>query len=380
MAALDELFHKFINGTCTQQEKQELFALLARPEHDAALHRLIDEVIAGMEDDKEVDADRAQEILSIILKAGTGKKPRKKIFSLLRPAAAAAAVLLLIGGGLYYFRQQHTPPAQTAGTPVTQDIPAAVSGAVLTLGDGRKVPLDSLGQGLIANQGGTKVLLSKGSVVYNSSGSAEVTYNTLNTPRGRVFRITLPDGSGVWLNAASTLRYPTSFSRHERTVELSGEAYFDIQPQANAPFKVKVGGSTEVLVLGTGFNISAYNNDAHIATTLLHGKVAVNTQLLQPGQQARVTAGAPVKVVQADTSQVMAWKNGMFNFENASVSDVMKQLERWYDIDVEFENGVPAMRFGGKIERGLSLMHITRILEISNVHCRLEGRKLIVSQ
>jgi ferric-dicitrate binding protein FerR (iron transport regulator) len=379
MAALDELFHKFINGACTQQEKQALFALMARPGNDAALQRLIDDVIASTDEDMEVAPERAQEILSVILKAGTEKSRPAKIFSILRPVAAAAAILLLAGAAYYLLRR----PAQVAdpAAPVAQDIPAATSGAVLTLADGSKVSLDSLSQGLIAHQGGASVTLAKGSVVYNSNGAEEVAYNTLNTPRGRVFHITLPDGSGVWLNAASTLRYPTSFSAHERIVELNGEAYFDIQPHANAPFKVKAGNNTEILVLGTGFNVSAYPNDAQVATTLLHGKVSVNASLLQPGQQAQVAAGGQaVNVLPADTSQVMAWKNGMFNFENASISEVMKQLERWYDIDVQFENGVPAMQFGGKIERGLSLMHITRILEISNVHCRLEGRKLIVTQ
>ncbi|WP_343704131.1 FecR domain-containing protein [Chitinophaga sp.] len=378
MSRLDELFSRFINGSCTQQEKRELFALIARPENDAALQQLLDGLIAGMDEEKEVDAARAQEILSVILKAGTGKSRRSKVFTLLKRVAAAAAILALVAAGIRYF-QQRPATAPPAGSPVVQDIPAAVSGAVLTLADGSKISLDSLGQGLIANQAGTKVLLGKGSVSYNSSQSEAVTFNTLNTPRGRVFHITLPDGSGVWLNAASTLRYPTSFSGADRTVELSGEAYFSISPEASRPFKVKAAGQ-EIVVLGTGFNVSAYSNDAQMATTLLHGKVAVNSKVLQPGEQARIAEGGALKVSRVDTSQVMAWKNGMFNFENAGISDVMKQLERWYDIDVTYENGIPAMQFGGKIERSLSLMNITRILEISNVHCRLEGRKLIVTQ
>ncbi|WP_119080610.1 FecR family protein [Chitinophaga alhagiae] len=378
MSRLDELFSRFISGSCTQQEKRELFALIARPENDAALQQLLDGLIAGMDEEKEVDAARAREILSVILKAGTGKSRRSKVFSLLGRVAAAAAVLALVAAGIRYF-QQRPAAVQPAGNIVAQDIPAAVSGAVLTLGDGSKISLDSLGQGLIANQAGTKVLLGNGSVSYNSSQSAAVTFNTLNTPRGRVFHITLPDGSGVWLNAASTLRYPTSFSGADRTVELSGEAYFNISPQAGKPFKVKAAGQ-EVVVLGTGFNVSAYSNDAQMTTTLLHGKVAVNSKVLRPGEQARIAEGGALQISRADTSQVMAWKNGMFNFENAGIHEVMKQLERWYDIDVTYENGIPAMQFGGKIERSLSLMNITRILEISNVHCRLEGRKLIVTQ
>ncbi|RPE08805.1 FecR family protein [Chitinophaga lutea] len=380
MSRLDTLFRKFMQGSCTQQEKQELFALIAKPEHDAALHRLLDEVIADTDEEKEVDAARAQEILSIILKAGAPPRKRPALLRTLGKVAAAAAVLGLAFATFHYFNAA-PPAAQPQRSAIVQDIPAAVSGAVLTLGDGRKVPLDSLGQGIIAQQGGATVTLAKGALAYNDHDAAEVTYNTLNTPRGRVFRVVLPDGSTVWLNAASTLRYPTSFNQHDRTVELSGEAYFDIQPQAGKPFKVKVGSHTEVLVLGTGFNVSAYQNDALVATTLLHGKVSVNRQLLQPGEQAQLANGSPtLKIMKADTSQVMAWKNGMFNFDNADIREVMKQLERWYDIDVQYENGIPPLRFGGKIERGLSLQHITRILAISNVHCRLEGRKLIVTQ
>ncbi len=378
MSRLDGLFTKYINGSCTQQEKRELFALIALPENDAALKALLDRLIAGMDDEKEVDAARAQEILSVILKAGTGKKTRGKTYRLLGRAAAAAAVLALMVTGIRYFQQAKETTAPAA-SPVAQDIPAAVSGAVLTLGDGSKISLDSAAQGVIANQGGTQVTMGKGAVTYNSSQSTAVSFNTLHTPRGRVFHITLPDGSDVWLNAASSLRYPTSFESVDRTVELSGEAYFNISPQAEKPFRVKAAGQ-EITVLGTGFNVRAYNDDAQTATTLLHGKVAVNGAVLQPGQQARTQKDGPVKISRTDTSQVMAWKNGMFNFENVGIDEVMKQLERWYDIDVVYENGIPAMQFGGKIERSLSLMHITRILEISNVHCRLEGRKLIVTQ
>jgi ferric-dicitrate binding protein FerR (iron transport regulator) len=378
MSRLDELFERYISGSCTQREKRELFALIARPENDAALKALLDGFIAGMDEEKDVDAGRAQEILSVILKAGTEKKPRSKVFRLFRRVAAAAAVLALAIAGIRYFQHTAGTTGSSAG-PVAQDIPAAVSGAVLTLGDGSTISLDSAAQGEIANQAGTRVTMGKGAVSYNSSLSTEVSFNTLYTPRGRVFQITLPDGSEVWLNAASSLRYPTSFEGADRTVELSGEAYFDISPQANKPFKVKAAGQ-EITVLGTGFNVRAYKDDAQTATTLLQGKVAVNGAVLQPGQQARTQKDGPLKVSRIDTSQVVAWKNGMFNFENAGIGEVMKQLERWYDIDVVYENGIPAMQFGGKIERSLSLMHITRILEISNVHCRLEGRKLIVTQ
>ncbi len=215
--------------------------------------------------------------------------------------------------------------------------------------------------------------------MYDDQQTGAATYNTLSTPRGRLFHVTLPDGSGVWLNAASSLRYPTSFNNEDRTVELTGEAYFDVTPMAGKPFTVKTGNRQEVLVLGTQFNVSAYPEDPVTATTLLQGKVSVQRRVLQPGQQARVSGYTnALQIITADTSQVMAWRNGMFNFENADFREVMQQLERWYDIDVIYENGIPPLRFGGKMERSLTLQQLTRILAISNVHCRLEGRKLII--
>lgn len=379
MSRLDELFHKLLSGSCTQQEKQELYALLATPEHDASLQRLLDDAIQATTEDKAVDDERSEEILSIILQAQPQPAKRRTLYRTLTITAAAAAILAL---AIVTIRQVQ-PSTQTT-TPVADvhsEILPAASGAILTLGNGQTIPLDSQGHGVIAQQGGAAVKLGKGTLAYDNVQPGEATFNTLATPRGRVFRVTLPDGSDVWLNAASSLRYPTSFDRDERTVELTGEAYFDIRPVAGKPFRVKVAGKTEVQVLGTRFNVSAYGNDARIATTLLQGKVAVNRKVLQPGEQAQLTIGAAdMKIVTADTSQVIAWRNGMFNFDNADIREVMKQLERWYDIDVVYENGIPPLRFGGKMERGLTLQQIMRILAISNVHCRQEGRKLIITQ
>ncbi|WP_341838754.1 FecR family protein [Chitinophaga caseinilytica] len=380
MSRLDELFHKLLAGACTPAEKQELYALLAKPEHDADLQRLLDEAILSTTgDEKPVADERAGAILSIILEAQAKPARRKTILRTVAiTAAAAAAVAALVWTGVQQMRPAQQPLVKTEETPPQEILPAS-SGALLTLGNGQTVPLDSLGQGVIAQQGGTSVKLGNGSLAYDDAQPGESTFNTLSTPRGRVFHVTLPDGSGVWLNAASSLRYPTSFDAAERTVELKGEAYFDIRPMAAKPFKVKVNGRTEVLVLGTRFNVSAYGNDPLIAATLLQGKVAVDQRVLQPGEQARITGENAIKIVKADTSQVMAWRNGMFNFDNADIREVMKQLERWYDIDVIYETDIPPLRFGGKMERSLSLQQITRILAISDVHCRLEGRKLIIT-
>jgi ferric-dicitrate binding protein FerR (iron transport regulator) len=205
----------------------------------------------------------------------------------------------------------------------------------------------------------------------------EILYNTMSTPRGRQFEITLPDGTHVWLNAASSIRYPTVFAGNERKVELDGEAYFEVTKNAKQPFIVRARNKATIEVLGTSFNISAYENEKSLNTTLLDGSVKVNGTILKPGQQARVTDAVRV-TDHADIDKVMAWQRGFFNFEGATLEEVMQQLERWYDIDVEYEQGIPDIEFGGEMSRNMSLNGVLVALEKSGIHYRLEGRKLIV--
>lgn len=384
MSVFKILFHKYINGTCTAHEKQELFDMIARPEYDAILQELIAEVTEGVEEEREVPHEKANEILSLILHIRPVPAKRRILFPMAW-RVAAAAVLLLAGG--WFFYQQAGRVDEKAAPVVAENIRPAGNGAILTLADGSKVSLDSLQQGVIANQGGTQVKLARGTVAYESSDASTIGYNTLTTPRGKLFHLVLPDGSDVWLNAGSAIRYPTGFTGNERVVELHGEAYFEITANARMPFRVKTANNSEIRVLGTGFNVNAYENEGMIRTTLLHGRVEVRARtagnkmlssLLSPGEQASITL-TQIQVEKVDTSQVMAWKKGIFNFENAGIESVMKQLERWYDIEVVYEKGVPDIVFGGKMKRDLDLAHVLRILKISKVDFRLEGRKLLVN-
>nr|WP_255723990.1 FecR family protein [Terrimonas ginsenosidimutans] len=267
------------------------------------------------------------------------------------------------------------------------DIAPGHEGAVLTLADGRKILLDSLGNGIIASSEGAEVKLSDGQLIYdNVSDNATASYyNTISTPKGRFFQIVLPDQTKVWLNAASSLRYPTAFAANERRVEIDGEAYFEVAKNPAAPFIVKVNDETTVRVLGTHFNINAYTNEEEIRTTLLEGSVQVsgksNLATIKPGQQAKISRNSDNTVRIAESvniDKVMAWKNGSFNFEDATLEEVMHQLERWYDIDVVYEQGVPKIEFVGKMGRDLSLKSVLRGLELSKVRFKLEGRKLLV--
>lgn len=206
----------------------------------------------------------------------------------------------------------------------------------------------------------------------------------MSTPKGRQYKMQLADGTMVWLNSASSIKYPVIFNKEERYVEVSGEVYFEVAKNKKQPFKVNVSNRMNVEVLGTHFNINAYDNEPDINATLLEGSVKVadknNNVILKPGQQALLNNRPEIIVRKAvDLDQIMAWKNGLFNFEGLSFEEAMNQLERWYNIQVVYEKNVPDIRFGGKLQRSLSLNDLLDILEKTCVKFKLEeGRKLLV--
>lgn len=306
---------------------------------------------------------------------------------------AAAAILLLATGTafLWMHRQQPVKPDSRRPLAITTDIMPGKTGAVLTLSDGRQLVLDTLPEGVVATQNGSRVVLKKGQLVYDMTGqiAAAVAYNTMTTPKGRQFHMLLPDGSGVWLNAASSITYPTVFTGGERQVAITGEAYFEVAKNTTMPFRVKVNKHAEMDVLGTSFNVNAYPEEVSIHTTLLEGAVWVNKNnpagngvLLKPGQQARIVPEANGETVMVydnvDTDKVIAWKNGLFNFEDASLDEVLRQVGRWYDVEIVYEKGIPRIEFGGKLNRNKTLSAVIQALGDAGVHCRLEGRTLII--
>lgn len=298
----------------------------------------------------------------------------------------AAAAVLLLAGGSYYWSSHEKKIAQLASNHV--DIKPGTQGAILTLADGSQVVLDSMNSGIIASQKGAAVVLSNGELVYSptSAKSIEQEYNTMTTPKGRQFQVTLPDGTRAWLNAASSIRYPTAFTANERRVEVTGEVYFEVIKNANKPFYVSIGNKAAIEVLGTSFNVNAYDNEQSIRATLLDGSVRVlvpsageNSGLvLKPGQQAKVTDKKVSLAEKEDLDKTMAWKNGLFNFDGVDLEDVMRQLERWYNIEVVYENGIPHTRFIGEMSRQIALTDLLEILKRTEVDFRVEGRKLIV--
>jgi ferric-dicitrate binding protein FerR (iron transport regulator) len=278
-----------------------------------------------------------------------------------------------------------------------KDVPPGSNRASLTLANGAVLLLDSTANQVI-QQGATTVRQQGGQLQYDVQGAAGATsYNTLATPRGGQFQVSLPDGTKVWLNAASSIKYPTAFTGAERKVEITGEAYLEVATLRGAagqkiPFKVMAGNACEIEVLGTHFNINTYTDEPAIKTTLLEGRVKViNRQapagneasaILRPGQQAQVALrDAKIHVVDdCDTEQVIAWKNGAFSFDNKSLEEVMRQLARWYDIDVVYEGKPPAVTFVGEMGRDVHLSKVLVFLRESRVSFRMEaGKRLVVT-
>lgn len=298
--------------------------------------------------------------------------------------AAASLLLLIAAGSFLIFRSS---PSRQDGPAVFADINAGKEGAILTLSDGSQVVLDSMGNGLIALQSGSRVKLVDRQLQYEQNAapsSPVIAYNTMTIPRGRQYRLLLPDGTRVWLNAASSITYPTAFSGPERRVRITGEAYFEVAHNKRKPFKVTVNDRTFIEVLGTHFNINAYSDENGINTTLLEGSVKViannSTQMLAPGQQARIDGrtAAISLIPDANTGESIAWKDGRFAFADADLPAVMRKLSRWYDIEVEYRGNIPQDKFSGEIDRSLSLSQVLKGLASTRINYTIEGRKLII--
>lgn len=298
---------------------------------------------------------------------------------------AAAAVLALLLWGVYSLTRPVEKSSPIAANTTPQDIPAGSNKATLTLANGSRIVLDDTAEGTVASQGGVSIhKTNNGQLVYTITGSSQPTgtgYNTIQTPKGGQYQVNLPDGSRVWLNAATTLTFPAAFGAGGRTVNLNGEAYFEVAAMPNAqPFTVKVN-DLSIDVLGTQFNVMAYADEKNSRTTLLTGAVRVTKgdagKVLQPGQQA--IAGNGVQVREADIEAAVAWKNGMTVFTDADIHSIMRQIARWYDVDIVYQGEIPPRQFTGKIPRNANVSKVLKILELSNIHFTIDERKIIVT-
>ncbi|HEY5393107.1 MAG TPA: FecR domain-containing protein, partial [Hanamia sp.] len=365
-----ELLQRYQAGNCTHAEKELV---------ENWYKQLID---TGEWQWGEGEKYMMQRIIEArIMKQVNG--PHKKEVFYLKPRFqwwAAASVILLLGSFSYFlFFHKSTKPTQIARE-FYNDVKAPQSNkAMITLANGQKVYLDSVGNGALAIQGNVKLVkMANGKIVYQTNSSkviSKIEYNTLSNPRGsKVLNMTLADGSKVWLNAGSSLRYPVLFIGNERKVSVTGEAYFEVAHNASKPFVVNKG-SVDIRVLGTHFNVNAFEDDDNtIKVTLLEGSVKINnghtSGLLKPGQQASVSKEIKVES-DVDIDMVMAWKNGFFEFDNASLQNALKQISRWYDVDVVYEGSNQPREFVGEMQRDLNLSEVLKILEKNKVHFRI---------
>lgn len=390
---IQTLIEQYLTGTLSPEDKDRLQSILDDPACQQVLEELADQQLEERLKQEYTFPGTHDRVKSAVLQHIRQPVVIRRL-SFVRKWGWAAAILLLIGAGVVAVMTGiNKKDNGIAEIKIPADVAPGRNGAVLTLANGDSVVLDSLGNGVIATQNGAQVILHNGSLSYAAAEktAGAMVYNLVATPKGRQFRITLPDGTEVWLNAASTIRYPTTFAANERQVEITGEAYFEVTKNAAAPFRVVANKKAVVEVLGTSFNINAYRDEAAIKTTLLEGAVRVketttNPQqplLLKPGQQAQISnnASSPAAIQlirDADISKTMAWKSGLFDFENARLEDVMRQLSRWYDIEIVYPEGIPDIEFVGKINKSISLNGVLRVLERAGVHFRLEGKKLFV--
>lgn len=396
-AHIQELWDLFVSDKASVQQVNLLFEYIKNATDDDEnilfFRRALDKIPASL---YKTDDDVVHAILDSII---TSDKDLKDALEKNHPVApvrhipfrrkwnwVAASVLLLLGIGGYFFLAKKEKQPDVA-VHMSADVAAPTGNrATITLADGTSIFLDSVDQGQLARQGAIKLIkLANGKIAYQPLGDGEdqaVVYNTLSNPRGsKVIDMQLSDGSHVWLNAGSSVTYPVAFTGSSRSVKLEGEGYFEVAKDAKRKFIVTAGGvSTEVL--GTHFNVNAFkDDDQNIKITLLEGSVKVNnsqmTSSLEPGQQALVANEIKIET-DVDMHLVMAWKNGYFQFDRASLQSVMKELARWYDVEIVYEGYNRPRTFAGEIERNLSLSQVLKILEKNKVNFRIEGKELRV--
>lgn len=368
------LLQRYNRGKCSEEEKAIIESWYLHYKDNSAVCLTDEERI----DDLQIVLDKLP-ITQIIR--------RHRVFSIYRVAATVAAVFIIIVG--LYFYTSIRPDPKIAQVKEEKIVPGGTK-ATLTLSDGSKIILDEAETGVLANQSGVSIQKAEdGKLIYsvsNPTGSTvqsdkELMYNTIETPVGGSYQINLPDGTKVWLNAASSLSFPAKFRNGSRSVKLAGEAYFEVMKNKNSPFLVNFNNHV-VEVLGTQFNINSYANEGAIRTTLFEGSVRLtqrnNQILLRPGQQA-VYERNEIKVVKADLEETIAWRNGYFIFNNENIKSIMRKIARWYDVDVSYSGKIPEIEFGGNISRSTDISEVLNALELTNsIHFKIEGRRITV--
>lgn len=373
----DSLLKKYLSGKCTAEERERIEKWLEEQDNIPV-------------EWLNMDPEERKQWLGSLYQDIQGSVRRRHVLMQKRSILlkSAAAILVVLSASLLILNRQSekniSEDILVQNVQTENDVAPGSNKATLILGSGSKIILDQQHKGFIAREGSAEIdKVNDGQLLYRAQNSSDAVSvnNTIIVPRGGQYQVVLPDGSKVWLNASSSLKFPTNFSGNERLVELKGEGYFEVARNESKPFKVKTS-TMEVEVLGTHFNVNAYADEPVIETTLVEGKVKVShgavSKILHPGQQAKVKnneADGQVLVQQADMQRALAWKNGIFVFHDSNLQDIMRQLERWYDIEVEGE--IPDEQFNGIISRNVNLSQILRMIEVtSDFRFKIEGRRV----
>ncbi|MGN6416485.1 MAG: FecR family protein [Pseudobacter sp.] len=389
-------FLQLLTAYLTDELREEQRPLFTEMLLDPANQQLLEEAIDSLASERAVNGAgntgmqaRSLQLLQQKIDALPEKVPAPVRVMTAKKWIAAAVAVAMVVTGTWYLLQHRISQQELAGKEIPvvhgNDLDPGKDGAILVLADGRKLLLDTMKNGTITREKGAELLLSNGTLSYdvNDTTIAAKGFNTISTPRGRQIQLGLPDGTRAWLNAGSSLRFPAAFSGKERLVEMSGEVYFEVKKDATHPFRVKAGTETFVEVLGTAFNVNAYENESGISTTLAEGSVKMQyggaSSILKPGEQASTSKTRPILVKTVDVSEVTAWKEGRFEFEG-NIQDIMRQLQRWYNInEVEYTGGTENRMLGATISRSKKLSEVLALLAgPGSVHFTIEGEKVIV--
>jgi len=393
------LIHKFLKDELDEGEKLELQTWREQSDVNNRIFEKLtgeDYLLAAVSDAYKIDSDEValQKINALIDQSeqatGYVQQTDKITFRSIWPrlSVAAAILILLAVSAVYIIRKNHKEaPVVAEVKKAKPDIAPGTYKATVTLADGSVVSLDSATNKIIGQQGSTAIKNSNGQLVYDAKsspagGTGEMLYNTVSTAKGQTYPVLLSDNSRVWLNSESSIRFPVAFAPGERKVQITGEVYFEVAHDASKPFIASVNG-VDIQVLGTKFNINAYNDEEAIRTTLIEGSVRVSKggqkKQIKPGQQAQVISNDITVLDHVDLDKITAWKQGLFAFKGDKLQDVMKDLARWYNIDVVYEgSGTKDVEITGNIFRNWNLSEVLKILSTLNIDSRIEGRKLIL--